>query len=61
MCGLKINATSITEKLKGIISEGIAKILLTMIVRIIETNMLQRIIIVLGIEEKLLGKKSTKM
>lgn len=61
ICGLNINAISNTDKLNGIISEGITKILLIMIVRIIDTNMLLRIMIVLGIEEKLLGKKSTKI
>ena len=61
ICGLNINATSSTDKLNGIISEGITKILLITIVRIIDTNILLRIMIVLGIEEKLLGKKSTKI
>ena len=59
ICGLNINAIRSTDKLKGMIKDGIINILFIKIVRVIETKILQRIIIVLGIEEKLLGKKST--
>ena len=61
ICGLNIKAMRSTDKLNGIIREGIINILFMKIVRIIETKILPRIMIVLGIEEKLLGKKSTRM
>ncbi len=61
ICGLNIKAIRSTDKLNGIIRDGISKILCVIIVRIIDANMKHKIRIVVGIEEKLRGKKSTRM
>ncbi len=61
ICGLNIKAMRSTDKLNGIRREGITKILFMKIVSITEIKILPRIITVLGIEEKLFGKKRTRM